>query len=54
MECMAWWNNLNEGQRVHWMNIANSAVPAAARRAFLLAEAYNDALDEAEAWAAPA
>lgn len=50
---MTWWNNLSEGQRAHWLKMANSAVPAAAHHAFLLAEAYNDALDEAESWVGP-
>lgn len=47
---MDWWNNLAEEQRAHWLMMAASAMPAAARRAYLLAEAYNDAQDEAEAW----
>jgi hypothetical protein len=47
---MAWWNGLAEERRAHWLMMAASAMPAAARHAYLLAEAYNDALDEAEAW----
>jgi len=47
---MAWWNNLAEKQRAHWLMMASSAMPAAARHAYLLAEAYNDAQDEADAW----
>ncbi len=47
---MDWWNNLAEAQRAHWLMMAASAMPAAARHAYLLAEAYNDAQDEAEAW----
>lgn len=47
---MDWWNNLAEEQRAHWLMMAASAMPAAARHAFLLAEAYNDAQDEADAW----
>ena len=47
---IAWWNGLTEEKRKHWLMMAASAMPAAARHAYLLAEAYNDALDEAEAW----
>lgn len=47
---MDWWNNLAEEQRAHWLMVAASAMPAAARHAFLLAEAYNDTQDEADAW----
>jgi hypothetical protein len=47
---MDWWNSLTEKQRAHWLTMAASAMPAAARHAYLLAEAYNDAQDEAEAW----
>jgi len=47
---MAWWNGLTEEKRRHWLMMAASAIPAAARHACLLAKAYNDALDEAEAW----
>jgi len=48
---MAWWNTMSEGRRVHWLMMAASAMPAAARHAYLLAEAYNDAFDEGESWA---
>jgi hypothetical protein len=47
---IAWWNELTEEKRRHWLMMAASAMPAAARHAYLLAEAYNDALEEAEAW----
>lgn len=47
---MNWWNSLTEKRRAHWLTMAASAMPAAARRACLMAEAYNDAQDEAEAW----
>ncbi len=47
---IAWWNGLTEEKRRHWLMMAASAMPAAARHAYLLAKAYNDALDEAEAW----
>jgi len=49
---MYWWNDLSEKQRSYWLMMAVSAVPAAARHAYLLAEAYNDAKDEAESWIA--
>jgi hypothetical protein len=45
-----WWNGLAEEQRAHWLMMAASAMSAAARHAYLLAEAYNDAQDEAESW----
>jgi hypothetical protein len=45
-----WWNNLAEEQRAHWLMRAASAMPAAARHAFLLSEAYSNAEDEADAW----
>jgi len=47
---MDWWNGLAEEQRAYWLMMAASAMPAAARHAYLLAEAYNDAQDEAESW----
>lgn len=50
-EGIAWWNALSEERRSHWLMMAASAMPAAARHAFLVAEAYNDALDEGESWA---
>lgn len=49
---MDWWNELSAEKRAHWLMMAASAVPAAARHAYLMAEAYNDAQDEAEAWMA--
>lgn len=48
---MSWWNSLNEERRAHWLMMAASAMPAAAHHAYLLAEAYNDALDEGKSWA---
>ena len=51
---MDWWNSLSEERRAHWLMMAASAVPAAASHAYLLAEAYNDALDEGESWSTPA
>jgi hypothetical protein len=48
---IAWWNTMREEQRAHWLMMAASAMPAAARHAYLLAEAYNDAYDQAESWA---
>lgn len=47
---MDWWNSLTEERRAHWLMMAASAMPAAAHQAYLLAEAYNDAQDEADAW----
>lgn len=52
-EGMEWWNALPEARRAHWLMMAASAMPAAARHAYLLAEAYNDAFDEGELWANP-
>lgn len=49
---MSWWNALTEERRAHWLMMAASAMPAAARHAYLLAEAYNDAFEEGESWAA--
>ena len=43
---MDWWNALSEERRAHWLMMSASAIPAAARHAYLLAEAYNDAQDE--------
>lgn len=50
---MAWWNAMSEERRAHWLMMAASAKPAAARHAYLLAEAYNDAFDEGELWVNP-
>ena len=47
---MAWWNSMTEDARGHWMRMAASAVPAAARYAFRLAEAYKEAQDEGDKW----
>ena len=47
---ITWWNALNEKQRAHWLMMAASAIPAAARHAYLLAEAYNAAFDKANVW----
>lgn len=49
---MTWWNALTEERRAHWLMMAASAIPAAARHAYLLAEAYIAAQDEGDAWAA--
>lgn len=48
---IGWWNALTEERRAHWLMMAASAMPAAAHHAYLLAEAYNDALDAGDAWA---
>ena len=45
---VAWWNELTEERRAHWLMMAASAMPAAARHAYLLTEAYNDAFEEGE------
>lgn len=47
---IAWWNGLPVEERAFWLVKAASAVPAAARHAFLLAGAYDAALDEGEDW----
>ena len=47
---MDWWNSLTEKRRAHWLTMAASAMPTAARHTYFLAEAYNDVQDEAEAW----
>lgn len=47
---MTWWNSMTEKDRAHWMTMAASAVPADARHAFLLAEAYEDAQAQGEDW----
>lgn len=47
-----WWNSMTEKQRGYWMTRAASAVPADARRAYLLAEAYEDARQEGQNWTA--
>jgi hypothetical protein len=39
-------------RRGHWLVMAASAMPSAARRAYLLVEAYNDAMGEGESWSA--
>jgi BarA-like signal transduction histidine kinase len=47
---MAWRNALSEEQRAYWLMMAASAISAAARHAFLLAEAYDDAQEAGKAW----
>ena len=49
---MEWWNRLPETRRAHWLVMAASAMPAAARHAYLLADAYNDAMGAGELWSA--
>jgi len=49
---MDWWNTMPEEQRAYWLMMGASAMPAAARHAFLLAEAYADAREEGENWSA--
>jgi len=48
---IAWWNALTEERRAHWLMIGASARPAAARRAYLLAQAYNEAFEQGKSWA---
>jgi len=47
---MAWWNALTEKRRADWLLMAASAVPAAARHAYLLADAYDAAQAEGDNW----
>lgn len=49
-EGVTWWNGMGEPERAHWLYIAGSAVPADAWLAYLRAEAYEDAMGEAEDW----
>ena len=51
---MDWWNSLPGKDRGYWMLRAASARPADARHAYLLAEAYSEAVEEAESWVRPA
>lgn len=47
---MTWWNSMTEETRAHWLMMAASAVPADARHAFRLAEAYEDAQAQGDDW----
>lgn len=47
---MAWWNAISPQARAHWLLMAASAVPAAARHAYLLAEAYDAAQEQGDSW----
>jgi len=47
---MAWWNAISPETRAHWLLMAASAVPAAARHAYLLAEAYDAAQEQGDSW----
>lgn len=47
---MTWWNSITEENRAHWLMMAASAVPADARYAFRLAEAYEDAHAQGDDW----
>lgn len=47
---MDWWNGMAVEERSYWLIKAASAVPAAARHAYLLAQAYADAQDHGESW----
>jgi len=47
---ITWWNEMTEDERSYWLEVTGSARPADAYDAFLLAEAYSDAQNEAYAW----
>jgi len=47
---ITWWNSIMEQDRSHWLMMAASAIPAAARHAYLLAKAYEDAQDQGDSW----
>lgn len=47
---MNWWNSMTQQERGYWITRSASAVPADARRAYLLAEAYEDAREQGESW----
>jgi hypothetical protein len=47
---IAWWNSMTHENRSYWQMMAASAIPADARRAYLLAEAYADARQEGKSW----
>lgn len=47
---MTWWNAMTEEQRAHWLKVTDSARPADAYQAFLLAEAHADAESTAYDW----
>jgi hypothetical protein len=47
---MDWWNRMTKEARAHWLMMAASAMPADARRAYLLAETYADARNVGEDW----
>jgi len=47
---MTWWNSITEDARTHWLMMAASAVPAGARHAFRLAQAYREAQAEGDNW----
>lgn len=45
-----WWNRLSKEDQGHWIMMAVSPIPAVARLAYRLAEAYADARQEGENW----
>jgi len=47
-----WWNSLTDKQRHLWMVKAASVVPADARRAYRLADAYDEARAVGDLWIA--
>jgi hypothetical protein len=51
--CMDWFNGMNPETQWHWLTMGTSVTPAAARHAYLMAEAYADARQEGENWSSP-
>lgn len=47
---IGWWNSMPVEERSYWMVKAASAIPADARHAYLLAQAYGDAMNKGEEW----
>jgi len=50
LQGIVWWNQIHELERGQWLTVAESAVPADARIAYLLAEARADAESVAYDW----
>jgi hypothetical protein len=49
---VTWWNAMTEDERVHWIKVAHSARSVDAYEAFLIADAFTAAMNEACAWIA--
>lgn len=47
---VTWWSAMTENERGQWLKKADSARPADAYQAFLLADAYTAAMAEANDW----